>query len=98
MPDFGHLPGGALVEKGLADLARQERTPEALLLTVAEGRLRRLGVAVPEGERPAERELALYEALRLSRVDDPYGRYNAMLRELGSFLETLEGQRRRVST
>lgn len=87
---FDGLPGAHLVEKGLADLSRRELTPDGLLLAVAEGRLRRLGVTLPSVELPAQREIALYEMLGTSGLADPYARYNAMLRELSSFLEALE--------
>jgi hypothetical protein len=66
------------------------------LLTVAQTRLRWLGIDLPEFDLPESREIALYQALCASGIDDPYARYNAMLGELSSFLEALE-LRRRIS-
>ena len=76
------LPGGVLVARGLADLARRQPTPEAWLVSVATGALRSLGLDVADGF--PEPELGLYAALQ--DHDDPYGRYNALKRELDSFL------------
>jgi hypothetical protein len=91
MKDLRGLPGEALVGKALADLGRGALTLEALLLTLAVTRLRRLGIDLPEKlPLPEERELALYQALGRQGVDDAYARYNALLRELTSFLEALE--------
>jgi hypothetical protein len=94
--EFEGLPGAWLVERALADLERAELTPEALTLSLASTRLARLGVRLPAGVRlPGDREIALYESLGRLGVDDPYARYNALRRELGSFLEALESRRRR---
>jgi len=96
MTDIHGLPGEALVERALADLARGVLSPEALTLTLASTRLRRLGIELPgDLELPEERELALYQALGRVGVADPYARYNALLRELTSFLEALEQRRRK---
>jgi hypothetical protein len=96
MGELEGLPGAWLVERALADLERAELTPEALTLSLASTRLARLGVKLPAGvSLPEDRELALYESLGRLGVDDPYARYNALRRELGSFLEALERRRRR---
>ena len=96
MLELRGLPGAWLVERALADLARGQLTPEALTLSVASTRLRRLGVELPaESSLPQDRELALYASLGRLGVEDPYSRYNALRRELGSFLEALERRRRR---
>jgi len=96
MVELEGLPGAWLVERALADLARGELTPEALTLSLASTRLARLGVVLPAGvSLPEDRELALYASIGRLGVEDPYSRYNALRRELGSFLEALEGQRRR---
>ena len=96
MLELGDLPGAWLVERALADLARGQLTPEALALSAASTRLARLGVELPAGvPLPQDPELALYESLGRLGVADPYARYNALRRELGSFLEALETRRRR---
>ena len=84
------------MRRGLGDAARDRWTVDALLIAVAASRLRALGLDVPETV-PAEAELRLYEALQQEGIADPYGRYNSMLRELDSFVEALEGRRRRES-
>lgn len=100
MLDLTALPGEALVRSGLADLAAGRPTAAALALSAASDRLEGLGIELPplpEGvSLPRQCELALYEKLVESREPDPYARYNAMLRELTSFLEAAEGRRRSV--
>ncbi len=88
------LPGATLVERGLADARRGVWSAEALLLAVAPSRLRQLGIEVPE-PLPSDPELALYARLQREGASDPYARYNALLRELDSFLEALTARRRR---
>ncbi len=88
------LPGADWVRRGLDDARAGRWTSEALAVAVAPARLRALGLEVPDA-LPDDPELALYRRLSEDGVDDPYGRYNALLRELDSFLEALEGRRRR---
>ena len=96
MADVSGLPGEWLARKGLADLERGEVSPEALTLSLATQRLLRLGIEIrTAAPLPRERELALYTALMERGIDDPYSRYNALVRELGSFLEALERRKRR---
>src|SRR3972149_1651525 len=96
MLELRALPGACLVERALADLARGQLTPEALALSLASTRLARLGIELPAGvPLPPDPELALYELLGRLGVADPYSRYNALRRELGSFLEALERRCRR---
>jgi hypothetical protein len=91
--DVSGLPGEWLVRKGLADLERGELSPEALTLSLATQRLLRLGIEVrTRASLPRDRELALYAALTEAGVDDPYSRYNSLVRELASLLEALEHQ------
>jgi len=97
--DLDGLPGADRVRKGLEDRAAGRRTVEALLVSVATGRLRDLGLepAVWEHRLPADgAELALYAAICESGCDDPYSRYNALLRELSSFLEAASLRRSRA--
>lgn len=97
MVELDGLPGEALVRRGLEDLARGARSAEALTLAIASGRLRRCGFDLPpEPELPAERELALYALLLDRHEGDAYACYNALCRELDSFLEALESRRRRA--
>jgi len=82
------LPGGDLVAKGLADLARSNVTVEALLVSIAAPRLRDKGVlfAAPLPD-PEHR---LYESLAREDPDSAHSRYNALLRRLTSFESALE--------
>lgn len=101
MLDLAGLPGEELVRAGLADLTAGRLTAAAFTLTIASDRLQQLGIelpALPVGAAvPRQCELALYDKLVESGAPDPYGRYNALLRELSSFLEAAEGRRRRAA-
>jgi hypothetical protein len=96
-PQFDGLPGGDLVERGLADLAAGKSTAEAALVEVARTRLLDLGVAVTGrsvGEEAAE--LVLYRRVGERDPDgDAYGLYCAWLDQLVSFMSALENRRRR---
>jgi hypothetical protein len=86
---YGHLPGGTLIEEGLADLARGVESVPALLVSIGAPRLARLGVALPE--RPvAEPEHRLYLELSRSDPDSAHSRYNALIRTLVSFERAAE--------
>jgi hypothetical protein len=99
MIDLDGLPGTALVRRGLTDLARQSLSVEALVVAIASTRLRELGIELrDESLLPPDRELALYAKLGDRGEDDPYTRYNSLRRELDSFLEALEGRRRREAS
>lgn len=80
---LAHLPGGVMVEQGLRDLAVRLPTPEAWVVSIAPTALRHVGLQVP-APLSDEAELGLFEVLQ--NEGDPYGRYNAMKRELDSFL------------
>lgn len=90
MTALTQLPGGELIERGLTDYAAGGITPEACLLAVAWGRLQRGGVPLPvrAPERFPEPELQLYALLQRDG-GDAYARYNALLRRLISFEQSL---------
>ena len=77
------LPGGDLIEKGLADRRRGIASLEGLLVSIGAPRLARLGVDVPHPIPDAERRL--YERLHAEDPDSAHGRYNALIRRLVSF-------------
>lgn len=85
---FDSLPGGELIEAGLADLARGVASIEALLVSIAAPRLRRIGIEVP-GAIP-EPEMKLYELLAETDPDSAHSRYNALIRRLVSFERAAE--------
>jgi hypothetical protein len=83
------LPGADLVAKGVADLARGERSAEAWLVSIGATRLSRFaGVAVPSPlPNP---EAGLYETLASEDSDSAHSRYNALVRRLVSFERAAE--------
>lgn len=89
------LPGAEWIAVGVRDLQRERDSVEALCVSAASNRLRELGLTIPEHrDRIPEPELALYRRLQ-AEVDDPYYRYNALRRELDSFMDALGGRLRR---
>ena len=88
MGHFNELPGGDLVEAGLADLAAGRESDEALLVAAFTPRLRRLGVEVPPHE-VCDPEHRLYERLARESHDTAHSRYNALVRRLVSFARAL---------
>jgi hypothetical protein len=86
------MPGGDLIEQGLADLTAGRETDAAFLVLIGATRLRRLGLTVP---LPPAQWLApphdpvpehrLYERLARSNADSAHSRYNALIRTLVSF-------------
>ena len=94
MTQYRALPGGDLIEAGLADLRDGEFTAEALLIAIGAPRLRGAGMALPAAaDEPEHPELALYE--RLCREGgDAYSRYNAYIRRLVSFERALDATRK----
>jgi hypothetical protein len=85
------LPGEELVVKGVADLERGDESVEALLVSIASQRLRRLGfeISSPVGSP----ELRLYQLLAEEDGDSAHSRYNALIRRLVSFERAAESLR-----
>jgi hypothetical protein len=82
------LPGGDLVEAGLADLSRGVFSVEALLVSIGASRLRRTGIDVPAGiPDPEDR---LYALLAETDPDSAHSRYNSLIRRLVSFERSAE--------
>ena len=95
---FDGLPGADLIRRGVVDLRASRTTPESLLVAMAAPRLQALGVlANGEGANISDAELGLYELLGEMGARDPYSRYNALRRELSSFLRALEQRLERES-
>jgi hypothetical protein len=91
------LPGGDIVDAGLADLADGKVTAESLVVSLAAPRLRREGV--PLGSVHANPEDRLYDLLSRSAGDLAHARYGAYLRQAASFsdachLARIDGGRR----
>ena len=79
------LPGGDLIDTGLADLADGRSTVESLLVSLAEPRLRREGV--PLGTVEADPERRLYALLTRSEGELAHAKYGAYLRRVVSFAD-----------
>jgi len=79
------LPGGDLVDAGLAALAEGRTTRESLAVSLAAPRLRREGVPITLFESDPERRL--YELLASTEGNLAHARYGACLRRLVSFAD-----------
>jgi hypothetical protein len=79
------LPGGDIVDAGLADLADGKTTAESLAVSLAAPRLRREGV--PLGSTDDDPEDRLYSLLSRSAGDLAHARYGAYLRQVASFAD-----------
>lgn len=79
------LPGGEVVDAGLADLAAERVTTQSLALSIAAPRLRREGV--PIGPTLEDPERRLFGLLEDAEGDLAHARYNAWLRRLVSFAD-----------
>ena len=80
------LPGGAMIDKGLDDLAADRITPECLVVSLAAPRLRREGVPLPPACIP-DAELRLYRLLEQVHGELAHARYLARLRQAASFAD-----------
>jgi hypothetical protein len=85
---YERLPGGELVEGGLADVAAGVESVPALLVAAFAARLRSEGVPVPEHDLP-DPEHRLYRLLAREDADSAHGRYNALMRQMVSFTRAL---------
>ena len=80
------LPGGALIDRGLDDLAAERETVASLVVSLAAPRLRREGVPVPS-TCFAEADHRLYRALAKTEHALAHARYLAHLRQAASFAD-----------
>jgi hypothetical protein len=88
--NLNELPGAELILPGLADLRHgKNNTVGALLVAIAYTRLTQAGLAVPKGHLTREPELMLYARLQ-NEQDDAYADYNALIKRLNSFCNSLE--------
>lgn len=86
------LPGGDIVDQGLADLASVRTSRESLLVSLAAPRLQREGVPISRvDEDPEER---LYELLEKANARLAHARYLAHLRQIASFADACRSARR----
>ena len=97
-PSFGALglPGGDIVDSGLAHLADGTVSPESLVVSLAAPRLRREGVPVPIGTVHMDAEDRLYDLLSAVAGDLAHARYAAYLEQIASFADACHLARRRA--
>lgn len=82
------LPGGDLIERGIADLNAGRETTEALLVSIGASRLRSVGIGL---HSPIEfPEHKLYLLLARETGDAAHSAYNALIRRLISFERTAQ--------
>ncbi len=87
------LPGGQLVAAGLADYQAGRCSVPGCLVSIARTRLTQAGLLPEEIANPfPEPERQLYQLLR-EAGGDAYSRYNALVRELVSFEQSLDRMR-----
>jgi hypothetical protein len=79
------MPGGDIVDTGLADLAEGRVSAASLAVSLAAPRLRREGVPVPIESVQSNAEDRLYELLSGSAGDLAHARYSAYLGQMESF-------------
>jgi hypothetical protein len=82
------LPGGDLVERGIADLREGNESIEALVVSIGAPRLARLGYDVSDSFDAPEKRL--YARLASEDEDSAHSRYNALVRKLVSFERAAE--------
>jgi len=78
------LPGGEIVDAGLAALARGEESAESLLVSLAAPRLKREGVPLPR-EVFKDADVRLYRLLERDDAGLAHSRFLAHLRQAESF-------------
>jgi len=84
------LPGHNLIEKGIKDLSDQRISNEALLVSIATSKLRKLGLQIPDlPTQIHDPEIALYQSLAKTRTNGAHSAYNALIRQLVSFSKAL---------
>jgi hypothetical protein len=82
------LPGGDLIERGIADLNAGRETTEALLVSIGASRLRSVGIGLPSTIEAPEHKLYLHLARETG--DAAHSAYNALIRRLVSFERTAQ--------
>ncbi len=86
------LPGGELVDAGLADLAAGVESVGSLLVSLAAPRLKREGVPIPR-EVMGEADVRLYRWLEREHGELAHARYLAYLRQAESFADACSAVR-----
>lgn len=87
------LPGGEIIDAGLAALAAGEETVESLLVSLAAPRFRREGVPLPR-EAFTDADVRLYRLLEQMNAGLAHFRYVAYQRQAASFADACFSARR----
>jgi hypothetical protein len=86
------LPGGEVIDAGLAALAAGEESIESLLVSLAAPRLKREGVPLPRELFP-NADVRLFRLLERKGGDLAHARYLACLRQAASFANACANSR-----
>jgi hypothetical protein len=85
------LPGGEIIDAGLADLASGTTSAQSLAVSLAAPRLRREGV--PVGATLEDADDRLYDLLARANSELAHARYLAWLQQLESFADACRFRR-----
>ena len=88
------LPGKKIVNQGLEDTSKKELTIHSLLLQSAITRLLSVGVIVEKLQLLEPASILLFRKLKESEGNGAHSKYNALNRELLSFIKAKENERR----
>ena len=86
------LPGGEIIDAGIAALAADQETLESLLVSLAAPRLKREGVPVP-ARVFADADTRLFRLLEQTSGGLAHARYLAYLRQITSFADACSAVR-----
>jgi hypothetical protein len=93
------LPGAALIAQGVADVAAGRETIAGELVKIGSPRLQSCGITLavtPEHALDADRRM--HRLLAVAHGRNAHSHYNALIRQLVSFEQALEGRVRRART
>jgi hypothetical protein len=88
-----NLPAEDLVRRGISDLAGGAVTVPSLLVSMAALRLRDLGIEVT-GSPIDDADVRLYGLLEVEHGDGAHSKYNALRRQIVSFMRAVPCVRR----
>lgn len=89
-----NLPGIDLVKRGLEDLSAQHQSKYSMLLLSAKSRLNDLGISFDNFSSEKDPSGMLFSLLKQEQGDGAHSMYNALNRELLSFIKALEHETR----
>ena len=91
------LPGAELIAEGVADVVAGRETIAGELVKIGSPRLRSCGIDVAvTPERALDADRRLHRLLGAAHGRNAHSHYNALIRQLVSFEQALEGRVRRA--